>query len=238
MPIVTCASQKGGTGKTTTTAHLSACLAQEHGQRVLSVDADPQTDLSFALGINAEKLSGSLADVLLDGTGLSAVETQEGFDLVPGSPRLAAVEQPDLNILRALDYPWIVIDTPPALSALTLAALSIADLILLPVDVRCGLSVMRALPYALSVFETIGKRGQVMVVQTHVDRRLGFTSDLMTMCTEHQVTLGTPIRISSALAKAAIRGETVFRFDPRSRGAEDYRALTKEVMRFVKGQPI
>ena len=231
MPIVTCASQKGGTGKTTTAAHLAACLAREHGQRVLAVDADPQTDLTFALGIDIDGLQGSLADVLVEGAALSAIETQEGFDLVPGSPRLAAVDQPDLDLLRRLDYPWVLLDTPPALSRLTLGALSVADVVLLTVDVRCGLSVMRALPHALSVLDALEGERRVVVVQTHVDRRLGFTSDLMTLCTKHQVTLSTPIRISSALAKAAIRGETVFRFDPHSRGAQDYRTLSQEVLR-------
>jgi len=233
MFIVTCASQKGGTGKTTTAAHLAACLAREHGQRVLAVDADPQTDLSFALGIDAEGLHGSLADLLLGAGALLAVGTQEGFDLVPGSPRLAAVDQPDLGLLRRLGYPWVILDTPPALSRLTLAALSVADVVLLTVDVRCGLSVMRALPQALSVSGALEGDRQVLVVQTHVDRRLGFTSDLMALCGEQQVALSTPIRISSALAKAAIRGETVFRFDPHSRGAEDYRALTQEVLRLA-----
>jgi chromosome partitioning protein len=233
MPIVACASQKGGTGKTTTAAHLCAGLAQEHGQRVLAVDADPQTDLTFALGIDTENLQGSLADAQLEGRGLSAVQTQEGFDLVPGSPRLAAVDQPDLGLLRGLSHPWVVIDTPPALSRLTLGALTVADVVLLTVDVRCGLSVMRALPHALSVLGALEGERRVMVVQTHVDRRLGFTSDLMGLCAEHEVSLSTPIRISSALAKAAIRGETVFRFDPHSRGAEDYRALTQEVLRLA-----
>jgi chromosome partitioning protein len=209
---------------------LAACLAQEHGQRVLAIDADPQTDLSFGLGIETETLRGSLADMSLDGEALAAVETPEGFDLVPGSARLAAVEQPDLDVLRELGYPWVVVDTPPALSRLTLGALSAADIVLLTVDVRCGLSVMRALPHALSVLGALGGERRVLVVQTHVDRRLGFTGDLMGLCAEHGVTLTTPIRISSALAKAAIRGETVFRFDPHSRGAQDYRALAQEVL--------
>jgi chromosome partitioning protein len=209
---------------------LAACLSQEHGQRVLAIDADPQTDLSFGLGIETETLRGSLADMSLDGEALAAVETPEGFDLVPGSARLAAVEQPDLDVLRELGYPWVVVDTPPALSRLTLGALSAADIVLLTVDVRCGLSVMRALPHALSVLGALGGERRVLVVQTHVDRRLGFTGDLMGLCAEHGVTLTTPIRISSALAKAAIRGETVFRFDPHSRGAQDYRALAQEVL--------
>ena len=234
MPIVTVASQKGGTGKTTTAAHLAACLAQEHGRSVLAVDADPQTDLSFSLGIDTEGLAGSLAEAMLDGAALAAVSTDEAFDLVPGSARLASVDTPDMGVLRELPYEWIVVDTPPALSRLTLSSLTVADVVLLAVDVRCGLSVMRALPYALNVLEALEGTREVMVVQTHVDRRLGFTDDLMSLCTEHQVTLSTPIRINSALAKAAIRGETVFRFDPRCRGAEDYRALTEEVRQLAQ----
>jgi len=194
------------------------------------VDADPQTDLTFAMGLQSEDLTGSVADALLDGAGLGAVEVGERLDLVPGSPRLAAVEQPDLSLLREVRYPWVVIDTPPALSRLTLCALSVADLVLLMVDVRCGLSVMRALPHALSVLAALEGEREVLVVQTHVDRRLGFTGDLMALCAEHAVRLSTPIRISSALAKAAIRGQTVFDFDRHCRGAEDYRALTQEVL--------
>ena len=141
------ANQKGGVAKTTTVASVGAALA-ELGQRVLLVDLDPQSCLTFSLGIDPEDLELSVHQVLTQGLDPTEViiETEDGVDLVPATIELARAEAELLtrtgreHVLRSMiealaedevDYDWVLLDCPPSLGVLTVAALTAADGVLM-----------------------------------------------------------------------------------------------------------
>jgi chromosome partitioning protein len=145
--VIAVANQKGGVAKTTTVASLGAALA-ELGQRVLLVDLDPQACLTFSLGIDPEDLELSIHHVLTKGVSPSEVmaTTEDGVDLLPATIELARAEA-DLmtrtgreyvirTVIEELDdeYDWILLDCPPSLGVLTVAALTAATGVLIPLQ--------------------------------------------------------------------------------------------------------
>src|SRR6478752_4291152 len=138
--VLAVTNQKGGVAKTTTVASLGAALA-ELGQRVLLVDLDPQACLTFSLGIDPEDLELSVHHVLTKGLDPSEVilETEDGVDLMPATIELARAEADLLTrtgreyVIRSaiesledsdLEYDWVLLDCPPSLGVLTVAALT------------------------------------------------------------------------------------------------------------------
>ncbi|MGZ4428500.1 MAG: ParA family protein, partial [Nocardioidaceae bacterium] len=140
--VLAIANQKGGVAKTTTVASLGAALA-ELGNRVLLVDLDPQACLTFSLGIDPEDLELSVHSVLTKGVDPTEViiETEDGVDLLPATIELARAEADLLTrtgrehvVKMALEdlstgdaaYDWVLLDCPPSLGVLTVAALTAA----------------------------------------------------------------------------------------------------------------
>lgn len=151
--VLAIANQKGGVAKTTTVASLGAALA-ERGQRVLLVDLDPQACLTFSLGIDPEDLEVSVHQVLAHGLHPreAVLTTQDGVDLLPATIELARAEAELLTrtgrehvLTGALEdlaeadgpdraYDWVLLDCPPSLGVLTVAALTAAQGVLVPLQ--------------------------------------------------------------------------------------------------------
>ncbi|MDH2415163.1 ParA family protein [Nocardioides sp. CER19] len=210
------ANQKGGVAKTTSVASIGAALA-ELGQKVLLVDLDPQACLTFSLGIDPEDLELSIHQVLTKGIAVEEVilETDDGVDLLPATIDLARAEADLLTrtgreqaIRAALedvtDYDWVLLDCPPSLGVLTVAALTAADGVLVPLqcetlshrgvgqlldtvhDVRRftnkGLEVWGVLPtlydgrttHARTVLETISETYDLDVVEPPIPKTIKF----------------------------------------------------------------
>src|SRR3978361_1530824 len=144
--VLAVANQKGGVAKTTTVAALGAALA-ENGQRVLLVDLDPQACLTFSLGIDPEDLEISVHHVLTKGLHPSeaTIDTEDDLDLLPATIELARAEADLLPrtdreyvIRTAVEevegYDWVLLDCPPSLGVLTVAALTAATGVLIPLQ--------------------------------------------------------------------------------------------------------
>jgi chromosome partitioning protein len=144
--VLAVANQKGGVAKTTTVASLGAALA-EHGQKVLLVDLDPQACLTFSLGIDPEDLDVSIHHVLTKGLDPAEVilATDDDVDLMPATIELARAEADLLTrtgreyvIRTAVEdtdgYDWVLLDCPPSLGVLTVAALTAATGVLIPLQ--------------------------------------------------------------------------------------------------------
>ncbi len=253
--IIAIAMQKGGVGKTTTTVNLAAALA-EMGRRVLAVDLDPQGNLTQHAGFNPDTITPTLYDALkaeVDG-GVGDVRaaiyaTAEGFDLLPSQPELSLVEVALINTLSrerilaglldtvAADYDTILIDCNPSLGLLVINALTAADSVLIPIQTEY-LAARGAL-MILSTIETIRRKRLNPrltiegILLTMADTRTSLTRDIQ-KAVEQQYggnihIFDTVIRRSVRFGESAAAGRSLITYDPRSVGANAYRAVAKEL---------
>lgn len=242
------ANQKGGVGKTTTAINLAASLA-ELNQKVLLVDIDPQANATSGLGILRASFKRSTYHVLVlqEDLGSTIVPTSFGLDLVPSERNLAGAEIELVDLPRreyrlsdALAatrplYDFILLDCPPALNLLTLNALAAADALLIPIQCE-----YYALEGVSDLFNTLSQ------VRAVINPQLKIEGLLLTMFDERtklspavaadlrsfygSLVLGTTIPRNVRLAEAPSYGQPCIVYDPRSRGAESYRQLAKEVL--------
>jgi chromosome partitioning protein len=245
------ANQKGGVAKTTTVASIGAALA-ELGHRVLLVDLDPQACLTFSLGIDPEDLELSIHHVLTKGLDAREViiETDDGVDLLPATIELARAEADLLtrtgreHVLRGAlegiaengtDYDWVLLDCPPSLGVLTVAALTAAEGVLVPL--QC---------------ETLSHRGVGQLLDTVHDVRR-FTNRLLEVWgvlptlydgrTNHARTvletisdtygldvIEPPIPKTIRFAEAPAAGRSILATSRRNKGALAYREVAVNLL--------
>lgn len=247
--ILAIANQKGGVGKTTTAINLGASLAA-NDLRVLVVDSDPQGNATTGLGVAKDPGRPSLYHVLLGGAGLSAaiVPTEfEGLDVVPADKNLvgANLELVDVErreyLLRekvsALrdQYHFIVIDCPPALDLLTLNALLAADSLLVPI--QCEFFALEGVSELMDTVDRIRNSfGHPLAIEgillTMFDDRTNLTRQVAADLKEFfgNDVFNTVIPRSIRLAEAPSFGKSILAYDVRSRGAEAYIRLAKEIL--------
>lgn len=246
MRTVAVINQKGGVGKTTTTVNLAHALVLS-GKRVTVIDLDPQGHLSASLGVNGRDVAG-MDRILLEGVALSelALEVRERLRLVPAGTDLGRMERltdghaERGNRLREAmqansnDEDFVLIDCPPASGQLIFTALSVANEILVPV-IGDYLS-LRGMSYLIGTirkFES-GCRRRLMpwIVVTRFHKRRRLPHEVIEKLLEYFPgrVLTTPIRETAALAECPSFGQTIFEYNNRSNGADDYRSLAADFL--------
>lgn len=240
--IIAIANQKGGVSKTTTAAAI-ACALHGSGKRVLAVDLDPQSSLSFVLGADAN--GPGILEVLQEEAALpEVVQTTAQCDIVPGSKRLAAAAgriQPEA-LRDALapyrrKYQYIIIDTGPGLSGALMQALIAADTVIIPVIADAGsLLGLRDLRDTIREAERYGsgkKEIRALITQANgrkTNAEKAIEEALRTTCKELGISIyRTEIRKADAVRAAAGFRESIVTYDPKSKPAKNYMELIQEM---------
>lgn len=243
-------NQKGGVGKTTTTINLGACLA-EYGRKVLLVDLDPQGALSAGLGIQHDEAEVTVYDIMLDNTASihSAIHhtNVNGLDVVPANIDLSAAEIQLVNevgreqtLARALrpvrkDYDYIIIDCGPSLGLLAVNALACSDGVIVPME--CEFFSLRGLALLMDTIEKVRDRINfdlevVGILVTMFDRRTTHAREVMSRVVEvfGDKVFDTVITRTVRFPETSVAGEPITTWAPSSQGADQYRALAREVI--------
>lgn len=244
--IIAVANNKGGVGKSTTTANLGAALAMK-GKRVLVVDTDPQANLTAALlDIDEKPIEVSIYDAMSGGTPLPIHNISTNLDIVPADIALAAAEI-DLVSRRAREfvlkkllspvvgnYDFVLIDCAPSLGLITLNALSMADSVLIPLTGEAlpmrGLTMLDN--YISDVVADLNPALHVGgVVVTRFNNRKLNTVVLSTIAERYgDKVLKSRIRENISIAEAPLAHCSIFEYAPDSNGAADYMALATEIL--------
>jgi chromosome partitioning protein len=247
--ILAIANQKGGVGKTTTAINLGASLAA-NDLRVLVIDADPQGNATTGLGVAKDPQRPSFYNVLLGNADLATaiVHTEfEGLDVVPADKNLVGAnlelvdtEHREFHLqgkVRAIreEYHYILIDCPPALDLLTLNALVAADAVLVPI--QCEFFALEGISELMDTIDRIRTAFEHPlavegILLTMFDDRTNLTRQVAADLREFfgNEVLGTVIPRSIRLAEAPSYGKPILVYDVRSRGAEAYIRLAKEIL--------
>ncbi|TMU83883.1 ParA family protein [Bacillus sp. BHET2] len=247
--IVAVTNQKGGVGKTTTSVNLGACLAYI-GEKVLLVDIDPQGNATSGVGVEKGDVQQCIYDVLVDDVDVRETIKQskvENLSVIPATISLAGAEielvptiSREVRLKKALEkvkdeFDYIIIDCPPSLGLLTINALTASDAVVIPV--QCEYYALEGLSQLLST---------VRLVQKHLNHDLMIDGVLLTML-DARTNLGiqvieevkkyfqdkvyrTIIPRNVRLSEAPSHGEPIIIYDAKSRGAEVYLELAKEVV--------
>ncbi|MFC0300414.1 ParA family protein [Virgibacillus soli] len=247
--VISVANQKGGVGKTTSSVNLSASLAQL-GNKVLLVDIDPQGNATSGVGINKADANKCVYDVLVEEIPAKEVRITTSFDnldIIPATIQLAGAEielvptiSREIRLKKAIDevredYDYVIIDCPPSLGLLTINALTASDTVIIPV--QCEYYALEGLSQLLNT---------IRLVQKHLNKTLMIEGVLLTML-DARTNLGLQVieevkkyfqdKVYNAiiprnvrLGEAPSHGKPITIYDPKSRGAEVYLELAKEVM--------
>lgn len=247
--IIALSNQKGGVGKTTTTVNLGACLA-DLGQRVLIVDMDAQGNATSGLGVARDTLQSDIYHCLIEDVAITQIiqpTSHEGLDIAPSTVQLAGAEV-ELTTVKGREarlkhvlqpvltsYDYILIDCPPSLGHLTINAFTASNAILIPV--QCEYYALEGLSQLLNTIRLVQKHFHPAlhiegVLLTMYDARTNLGNEVVAEVKKYfkQAVFETIIPRNVRLSEAPSHGLAIVDYDKRSRGAQVYRSLAKEVI--------
>jgi chromosome partitioning protein len=243
--VISISNHKGGVGKTTSTINIGAGL-NKLGKKILLIDLDPQANLSQSLGIIEPERN--IYGALRGEYKLQTIEMLKGLEVIPSTLDLSGAEVEMSGeagreyILRELiepiraSYDYILIDNPPSLGLLTINSFTASDLVFIPLQAQY--LALQGLTKLLEVIDKIKKRlnkelkvGGVFITQ--YDRRKVLNRNVVDTIQAHfkEDVFKTKVRDNIALAEAPAQGLDIFRYNPKSYGAEDYLSLSKEILK-------
>ena len=243
------ANQKGGVGKSTTAINLSSCLG-EMGQKVLTIDMDPQGNTTSGMGVEKNEVENTIYELLLGESKLEDCIIPLNFDnlsLIPSNVNLAGaeieligVEDKEFILKNAIDqvrdqYDFIIIDCPPSLNMLTINAMTTADTVLVPI--QCEYYALEGLSQLMHTIELVQERlnpelEMEGVVFTMYDARTNLSLQVVENVKDSldQNIYKTIIPRNVRLAEAPSYGMPITQYDPKSRGAEAYMDFAEEFL--------
>lgn len=249
--IISISNQKGGTGKTTTAVNLAGSLA-ELGKKILIVDIDPQASLGVGFGVETSLLDKTIYNVILDELPIKDILlfVRNKIHLAPANIYLSAAELQLSGLIRREDrlknsinqikdeYDFIIIDSPPSLSLLTINALSAAEHIMIPMS--CDFHSMVGVKLLLETIERTKKQLNpeikiLGILPTRFDLRTLHAQEVLdevkSKLAQREIRVfETIIRETVRFKESPIEGKTILEYMPNHPGAEDYRNLAKEVL--------
>lgn len=252
--ILAITNQKGGVGKTTTTINLAAALALK-GKKVLIIDIDPQGNTTSGFGIEKDKSKYTIYDVIEEKITCEEAIVKTSYDnlyIVPSNVNLAGAEIELVNVpereyrlkasLKSIDnnYDYVLIDCPPSLGLLTVNALVAAEGVIIPI--QCEYFALEGVAQLLAT---------IKIVQKHLNKKLTVDGVLLTMYdgrTNLSIQVAeqikryfegkvyrTVIPRNIRLSEAPSYGMPIQYYSPRSKGAEAYNDLAKEILERDEG---
>ena len=247
MRIIALTNQKGGTGKTTSALNIGTGLASLQ-KKVLLVDLDPQANLTYSLGVEADKIDKTIYELLTGkATASEVMVTKYGVDLIPSNIELSGAEielsgvagrelllKEALSNLRGYDY--LLIDCPPSLGLLTLNGLTTAKEIFIPLQAEyLSLQGMSKLLQTVDIVKKrLNPRLEITgIIATLYDHRRRLNREVVEKIQGYfgDKLFKTVIRDNVALAEAPSYGQDIFSYNKRSHGSQDYLKLCKEIVK-------
>jgi len=244
--VIAFANQKGGVAKTTTTLNLAVAF-KENGFEVLTVDLDPQGNLTMSQGMDPDQVERSMYDVLVHSIPIEEIIHRAEVDVAVSSIDLAGAEMALSSMIgreRALQkallpvrnrYDYILIDTPPSLGLLTINALTASDGVIVPV--QCEYLSLRGLVQLENTLSMIRENLNPVVeikgiLPTMYDSRTLHSREAVEMLKENfgDLVFETRIKKTVRYAEAPVEGSSVLKYDSSGPAAKAYRDLAKEVL--------